>query len=51
MKTQFLAPAFFRGNKMRAQVLNPKHLMLLFVTVLLTYGVENIRLPRSTKAG
>lgn len=51
MKAQFLTLAFFQGNKMRDQVLTPKHLMLLFVPVFLTYGVEGIRLPRSTKAG
>ena len=31
MKTQFFALAFFRGDKIRDRVLNPKHLMLLFV--------------------
>ena len=51
MKTQFFALAFFRGNKMRNQVLNPKRLMLLFVTVLLTYGVEDISYGEVCEAG
>ena len=36
---------------MRNQVLNPKHLILLFVTVLLTYGVEGISYGEVCEAG
>jgi len=51
MKTQFFALTFFRGDKMRDQVLNPKCLMLLFITVLLTYGVEGISYGEVCEAG
>ena len=51
MKTQFFALTFFRGDKMRDQVLNPKCLMLLFITLLLTYGVEGISYGEVCEAG
>ena len=51
MKTQFFRFHFFRGDKMRDQVLNPKRLMLLFLTVLLTYGVESLSYGAVCEAG
>ena len=51
MKTQFFALTFFRGNKMRDPVLNPKCLMLLFVIGLLAYGAEGISYGEVCEAG
>ena len=51
MRAQFSRFCFFRGDKMRNQVLNPKRLMLLFVTVLLTYGAESISYGEVCEAG
>ena len=51
MKTQFFRFHFIRDDKMRDQALNPKRLMLLFVTVLLTYGVESISYGEVCEAG
>ena len=42
MKAQFFRFCFFRGDKMRDQVWNPKCLILLSFIVLLTYGTEGI---------
>ena len=51
MTTQFFSFSFFRGDKMRVQVLNPKCFMLLFVTVLLTYGAQGISYGQVCEAG
>ncbi len=42
MRAQFFRFCFFRCDKMRNAVWNPKCLMLLFCIVLLTYGTEGI---------
>ncbi len=51
MTTQFFSFSFFRGDKIRGQILNPKCFMLLFVTVLLTYGAQGISYGQVCEAG
>ena len=51
MKTQFFRFRFIRDDKMSNQVLNPKCLMLLFVTVLLTYGSQGTSYGQICEAG